>query len=98
MGHAVRPEEKKSHALPRTWAYSDWFFDTLASTHISVSKVVAVMVEVLTGLDIELAGREGLQYGDFGGDYRSPFIRLCAVIGSSRRALARYSCASAMAA
>lgn len=67
------PEEKKSHALPRTWAYSDWFFDTLASTHISVSKVVAVMVEVLTGLDIELAGREGSQYGDFGGDYRLAF-------------------------
>lgn len=67
------PEEKKSHALPRTWAYSDWFFDTLASTHISVSKVVAVMVEVLTGLDIELAGREGLQHGDFGGDYRLAF-------------------------
>ena len=78
-GHAGPPQngprgsvrkKKKSHALPRTWAYSDWFFDTLASTHISVSKVVAVMVEVLTGLDIELAGREGLQYGDFGGDYR----------------------------
>ena len=67
------PEEKKSHALPRTWAYSDWFFDMLASTHISVSKVVAVMVEVLTGLDIELAGPEGLQYGDFGGDYRLAF-------------------------
>lgn len=67
------PEEKKSHALPRTWAYSDWFFDMLASTHISVSKVVAVMVEVLTGLDIELAGPEGLQHGDFGGDYRLAF-------------------------
>lgn len=64
------PEEKKSHALPRTWAYSDWFFDTLASTHISVSKVVAVMVEVLTGLDIELAGRQNhrLRTGSGGDD------------------------------
>lgn len=64
------PAEKKSHPLPVRWDYSDWFFDTLAATRINVGKVVDVMVEVLIGRDIQLAGRQNhrLRTGPGGDD------------------------------
>ncbi|KAB7790420.1 hypothetical protein [Bifidobacterium leontopitheci] len=64
------PAEKKDHPLPRKWGYSDWFFDTLAATRINVGKVVDVMVEVLIGRDIQLAGRQNhrLRTGPGGDD------------------------------
>ncbi|MDR1512055.1 MAG: hypothetical protein LBS56_01030 [Propionibacteriaceae bacterium] len=68
MRRFTRPD-RANHPL-KEWSYADHFFTTFAALEgVDSAKVVDVMVEVLTGLDQRLAGRDLHQLRDgTGGD------------------------------
>ncbi|MDR1824426.1 MAG: hypothetical protein LBR27_03720 [Bifidobacteriaceae bacterium] len=54
----IQPADKAAYPLPKSWTYAPQFFETLDQTQgIDRSKVVDVIVEVLTDRAVELASR-----------------------------------------
>lgn len=71
----TQPSEKAALPLKR-WSYGDQFFDTLRSVQgVARSKVVRVIVHILTGRDTELASRELHQLRTGTGGDDAPVVR-----------------------
>ena len=71
----TQPSEKAALPLKR-WSYGDQFFDTLRSVQgVARSKVVRVVVHILTGRDTELASRELHQLRTGTGGDDAPVVR-----------------------
>ncbi|MFT3969103.1 MAG: hypothetical protein QM695_02205 [Micropruina sp.] len=71
----TQPSEKAELPL-KEWTYGEQFFHTLHAVQgVARSKIVRVIVHILTGLDTELASRELHQLRSGGGGDDAPVVR-----------------------